>query len=113
MLENCATGFHFASLHEIMDTSALKYDKVLGATGGDAGEGAPAGPLQLGWIRTGRNMSQSAIEGDANCDAWTTTSGRGSGAWLDDIGSAGQITAPWRSFTNPCTGNFQIWCVQD
>ena len=37
----CASGYHFASLWEIMDPSGLKYNSTLGLTSYDSGEGPP------------------------------------------------------------------------
>jgi hypothetical protein len=110
---NCAAGFHFAGLYEIFDPSLLQYDHSLGVTGEDAGEGPIAGVTHLAWVRTGEIMSTTGTEGEANCDAWSSVGGDGSGAYLGEFGLVGQTSAPWRAFINDCSFSFAIWCVED
>lgn len=38
----CDSGFHMASLSELLELTALKYDTTRGETKADSGEGAPS-----------------------------------------------------------------------
>jgi hypothetical protein len=46
----CASGYHMASLWEIMDPSSLKYNTDLGDTRSDSGQGPPSD--KQGWVPT-------------------------------------------------------------
>lgn len=117
-LSACDTGYHMASLWEIHDPTNLRYNTQLGVTAGDSGFGPP---VDLGWIRTGRFSSASAIPGNGNCNAWT------SGAPLDNgtlaalsfrwpppgDGEGVSVVGPWILETTSCTVANHVWCVQD
>ena len=116
-LSACAAGYHMASLWEILDTSNLKYDTVLGLTQDDSGFGPPS--QIVGWIRTGRFASPGGSPGAANCDAWTSVDDTELGTaaalnpdWTGDI-NPGKNIHPWTAFTNPCNNTDRVWCVQD
>jgi hypothetical protein len=126
VLTACASGYHFASIWEILNTSDLHYNTSLGRTNINSGNGAPAlssntnfTDAAYGWIRTG-------APDDPNCLKWTSSNGT-------DTGSAGVLTIPtgaqpqW-SVDNgtitgsaiSCDGTFSgtplpvgVWCVQN
>src|ERR1700730_18567770 len=59
VLTACASGYHFASIWEILNTSDLHYNTTLGRTNANSGNGAPAvsqrstfADAAEGWIRT-------------------------------------------------------------
>ena len=111
---NCAAGFHFASLWEIFDTSALRYDTSLGTTAADSGQGPPS--QDEGWIRTGNNSSATNAAGLGNCLAWTSSSATdlGSKAFLPGPwASPGLQSSPWGSVPRSCSTFGRIWCVED
>src|SRR5262249_42610344 len=70
----CAVGFHMANLFEIFDTTNLQYDKNLGFTTADMGEGPPdaANGVGIGWMRTGGTPDSDTIPGVGNCAAYTS-----------------------------------------
>ena len=60
VLTACASGYHFASIWEILNSSDLHYNTTLGRTNVNSGNGAPAissrstfADAAYGWIRTG------------------------------------------------------------
>jgi hypothetical protein len=78
-LSACAEGYHFASIWEIADPSALEYNTALGLPSPDSGQGPPTAIKLLGspfvthgWIRTGYASSISGIAGWANCGEWSS-----------------------------------------
>ena len=67
-LSACAEGYHFASIWEIADPSALEYNTALGLPSPDSGQGPPTAInlwgnpfVTHGWIRTGYASSISEI----------------------------------------------------
>ena len=130
-LNACAVGFHLASLWEIFDVTSLKYDRTLGFTQADSGEGPPV--EKEGWIRTGGPSSGSPIPSSLhpeppNCNAYTSTqalvgsSVHLSGAWHYTLESHSESplllpatfdTQPWRHFNRLCESRTRVWCVQD
>lgn len=125
-LTACASGFHMASMWEIVDPSNLKYDTTLGATTADSGFGPPtlvAVSAELifnrGWVRTGaRSASLSAGDpGTRNCDAYTSDGATAVGtvAWLpvDWATTVLHPTAPFDAEVARCNTPQQVWCVQD
>jgi hypothetical protein len=109
---NCAQGFHFASLFELHDPSALEYDGLLGATLGDSGAGPPTSG---GWVRTGASSFTILDEPGINsCAAWSSTAGFGSFAALQVRWTlASQVSSPWVGSLFSCTSTHPIWCVED
>ena len=71
-LTACASGYHMASLWEILDPSNLEYNTDLGFTRDDSGAGPPS--EGWGWIRTGYNSYSTGDShiGRNNCANWTT-----------------------------------------
>jgi hypothetical protein len=109
----CASGYHFASLWEIMDPSNLKYDTALGLMRDDSGEGPPT-YLASGWVRTGYDSSISTTAGSGNCNVWAGTSGNGTYASLSNQWTAGlEDIHVWEVGSNSCGGALYVWCVED
>ncbi len=110
----CASGYHMASLWEILDPSNLKYNTTLGRTRGDSGQGPPA--ALGGWVHTGYSSSTSATPGWANCNAWTSSDGSHSGSAVSlyrDWDSTARDIHVWNAFTYPCNITYEVWCVED
>ncbi len=86
-LDQCGTGYHMASLWEIVDTSNLQYNTSLGYMGNaDQGSGPPTGNNAKGWVRTGGASSTNTTPGIGNCANWTSDSSGDYGTliYLDD-----------------------------
>jgi hypothetical protein len=118
----CATGFHMASMWEIVDPSNLRYDTTLGFTQSDSGSGPPTLAADLGqthpaagWIRTGTANDQiTNIAGATNCEAWSTTVGVGTVAYLPlEWSASSTVIAPWAAYTASCSTVRAVWCVED
>src|SRR5262245_21260308 len=75
VLTACVAGYHMASLWEIQDPTALRYDNTLGFTRADSGAGPPSGAF--GWIRTGWDSDLAGSVGSSNCIAYTSDSNFG------------------------------------
>ena len=113
-IDGCASGYHFASLWEILDPSNLVYNNDLGVDAPDSGEGPPT--TWTGWVRTGYNTDHGAIVGHANCDGWTSISGidhYGTTARLPSSWSAGGELHVWDVNLQDCAVPGHIWCVED
>jgi hypothetical protein len=112
-LTACDSGYHMASLWEILDPSNLKYDTDRGYVIDDSGQGPPADPGA--WIRTGSSGLSSTSPGYANCLAWTRgDSGEyGSTAWLGGPWTAGRDIHVWDTSGMPCNTPLRVWCVED
>jgi hypothetical protein len=118
VLTACATGYHFASLWEILDTSNLEYDAILGDYQDDSGYG----PLtnRRGWVRTGYNSASTGYPGQNNCLAWSEDDGayQGTSAELPDQWTS---TTPneipdigvWIVGNAQCSTAIPVWCVED
>lgn len=116
----CSTGYHMASMWEILDVSNLQYNTQLGFTRPDAGSG-PA-TLGIGWIRTGMDPSGNTEIGTANCSAYTNGEHDkfGTRAFLPRVWSinpdpiqAPVIISPWVADVSPCDQGAHVWCVED
>jgi hypothetical protein len=113
-LNACASGYHMASLWEILDVSNLIYDQDHpdAHTKDDSGYGPPSG--WYGWIRTGGASSSSSTTGTGNCLNWSSTAS-------DVYGVAIRLATQWEaapgdistwdatSFT--CSPVGPVWCV--
>ena len=109
----CASGYHMASMWEILDPSSLKYNTTLGHTEDDSGSGPP---VARGWVRTGYTSSNDEESaGRANCSSWTTTVGYGTTAILPNTWDAGwEDLLAWNTYTWACNStNTRVWCVAD
>jgi hypothetical protein len=109
-LTACASGYHMASLWEILDTSSLKYNTGLGAARDDSGQGPPA--FLGGWVRTGDGSGNTSTPGQANCNAWTSTSGNGTYAQLPSDWASAKNIHVWQTNAAYCSAA-RVWCVQD
>jgi hypothetical protein len=119
----CASGYHFASIWEIADPSALKYNTDLGRTGTDSGGGPPTqiwifggSFVARGWVRTGYSTSSVDTVGRANCSGWGTSDqlAWGTAANLPSDWTAGeQDIGVWNTEVRTCNTSLRVWCVQD
>ncbi len=110
----CATGYHFASLWEVLDPSNLKYNTTLGTTDReDSGQGPPSN--LSGWIRTGYDGSTSSTPGMGNCWLWDfgTSSYRGTYATLPSEWTADTDVHVWITGNSHCGTYHRAWCVED
>jgi hypothetical protein len=107
----CADGYHMASLWEILDTSNLKYNTSLGLYQGDSGSGPPT--VWQGWVRTGYGSYNLDTAGQANCSAWSTTSGYGTTAGLPANWTGVADIHVWNVSTSSCGLPAKVWCVED
>lgn len=102
----CASGFHFASLWEIHDTTLVEYDTTRGLVPTSTTQGPPL--FTPGWIQ---GMG-------ASCNAWTSTSSAVAGAEAEIIQSTflgGLVDViPWDvSNGRACNQLLPSWCVQN
>lgn len=113
--EACPVGFHFASLWEILDTTALEYDQTLGPVAADSGHGPPVLGLGYGWARTGGGPSGGGGPGNGNCDLWSAVpDGFGTIVRLeDDWEQPATEISPWTATEVACSGRHSVWCVED
>ena len=107
----CAAGYHMASVWELIDTSNLLYNTVLGRTQPDSGDGPPSG--WEGWVRTGYEISNTGPAGQANCDGWSSDSSGDSGTsiYLTYDWEADQDLSTWITGTWSCNTTMPVWCV--
>jgi hypothetical protein len=116
VLTACASGYHMASLWEILDVSNLvyAYDHPAAHTKTDSGFGPPS--YWHGWVRTGQDSSGSSTTGIGNCLNWSTRSGSNNGVSVRL--SRTWETAPgdiftWDANTFDCSIIGPVWCIQD
>lgn len=115
----CVSGFHMASMWEILDPTKLVYDPVLGRMSNDSGEGPPT---EFGWIRTGNPSSPGGAmgSGEANCQSWTSNESGELGTrvglpiinWAVGEAPPGFV-APWVTAEWGCSTTRPVWCVED
>jgi len=110
----CTLGYHMASMWELLDPSALRYNPNLGYGNDDSGLGPPS--YTPGWIRTGFQMTDTAvIPGKANCGAWLENDGYGTIVNLPsdwDDNNQRDIHF-WDAAFRSCMKETQAWCVSD
>ena len=115
-LTACGSGYHMASLWEILDVSYMTYDynKSAAYVQNDSGYGPPSN--WNGWIHTGYSSSAVNVSGQGNCLSWTSTSGGDDGTiaklshtWVINPGTI----APWITSAFTCGGIAPVWCVGD
>lgn len=109
--EACASGYHMASLWEILDVSNLVYDTALGFQHdpGDVGEGPPTD--EQGWVRTG-DMPNIVN----NCAVWSSEFDGYYGAVVylpSNWSSPGSTVGVWLAETETCDTSQRVWCVED
>jgi len=114
-LTACATGYHMASLWEILDTSNLQYNTTLGFTRDDSGQGPVIGAG--GWVRTGFSNDTSNTPGRGNCNGWTSSDSGdyGTVAYLPYLNwTTGGDIGVWKTETDQCSASwYEVWCVED
>ena len=106
----CAAGFHTASIFEISDTSALRYDATLGLTTPFGGEGPPPNG-GAGWAL--------GVPGQT-CDGFTSEAGTGY-TYLPTLvvaeglnATIGFAQAGWNfGGTSTCASSNRVWCIED
>lgn len=110
----CASGFHMASIYEILDVSNLRYDTGRGYTLPDSGSGPPQ--YSYGWVRTGDIAQVAVAAGWANCNVWTSASAADYGTvvgldyYWDDSAT---VRSPWDADLLDCSVEARVWCVED
>jgi hypothetical protein len=111
----CASGYHMASLWEIVDASNLKYNTdILSYHPNDAGEGPTS--TVAAWVRTGSTSSNIATAGRGNCNAWTSSAGTDNGTQmaLNSIWTGpANIINIWNATTTTCDSTRRVWCMED
>ena len=112
-LSACQEGYHMASLWELFDPSALRYNTQLGHTTADSGQGPPSDVT--GWVRTGYSTDTSNTPGQGNCGTWFTSGMRSSGshAYLPTNWDGGYDAYVWEVGTSACNETPRVWCVAD
>ena len=115
-LTACASGYHMASLWEILDVSNLTYDYDHPAahTKDDSGFGPPS--YWYGRVRTGYSSSSSSTTGTGNCLNWSSAESDKFGLFVRL--SRSWETAPgdiftWDATSFTCATNGPVWCVGD
>jgi hypothetical protein len=106
----CASGYHFASLWEILDPSNLEYNTDLGRARDDSGSGPPT---YDGWVRTGYSSNNGTTAGQANCNSWSTTAGYGTRARMTSDWTGTKHLHVWFVGTMGCSSTRYVWCVED
>ncbi len=114
-LAACSSGYHMASLWEILDVSNLAYasNHPQAYSKADSGSGPPA--FWYGWARTGWNSSAENTAGVANCNNWSQkNTGYGTIVRLvnDWETTPGEIFT-WDAAAWQCTSVSPVWCVED
>ena len=115
----CSAGFHMASIYEVLNVSALRYETTLGIEVGDLGQGPPG--LSYGWIKTG-------LVGDPmhTCNGWTSSApGQYQGFAIRLNALAGSPAPafglqPWeflgfgdKETSASCDVKHNVWCIHD
>lgn len=116
VLTACASGYHMASLWEILDVSNLTYDYDHPAahTKADSGHGPPS--YWYGWVRTGFFSSGSTTAGTGNCQNWSDTTAANSGVSVRlsrTWESAPGDISTWDATSFTCNFSGPVWCVGD
>ena len=101
----CADGYHFASFWEILDTSNLAYNVGSGKT--------TTTSVVYGWVRTGYTSDNGVTAGQANCNAWSSSTGNGTTIGLPNDWSLTPDFLTWNVQTSSCSTQYYVWCVED
>jgi hypothetical protein len=115
-LTACATGYHMASLWEILDVTNLTYDyrHPAAETKADSGQGPPSN--WYGWVRTGFDSSGSSTTGQGNCLTWSSASGTNNGVAVrlsNDWETAPGDIFVWDATSFSCGMGGPVWCVRN
>jgi hypothetical protein len=123
VLTACASGYHFASIWEILNTSDLHYNTTLGRTNVNSGSGPPAltangtdADNPFGWIRSGGRD-------DPNCINWTSSNRVDGGSegtlalsppqWAIDVGGGTATPVSCDATFNGKPVAIGVLCVQN
>jgi hypothetical protein len=111
----CTAGYRMAALWEILDTSNLLYDTILGykIVPSDQGSGPPTGTA--GWVRTGGVPSIGTGAGNGNCGVWTQNFPLtyGTLAWLpNDWSTTAVKIGVWLTNSRECINAYRVWCYR-
>ena len=109
----CESGYHMASVWEILDTTNLEYNTALGLAQADSGQGPPT--CVHGWVRTGYLSDNTDTEGLGNCNNWTSFNGAdyGTVARLPCDWTQAQDMHVWQAWAQACNALSKVWCVAD
>ena len=116
VLTACISGYHMASMWEILDVSNLVYDYNLAAAykRDDSGYGPPSD--WNGWVRTGVASSGENTIGTGNCKNWTSVAGTDYGVsvrlsrfWQS---APGDLLA-WDATNYTCNYVGPVWCIKN
>jgi len=126
--KSCGTGFHMASLYEILDPTQLSYAGAnLLAYQPPAASDLGAGPPSQvhGWVHTGYTASTSSTStpGQANCNGYTDGSSDNAGTrvrlnstWerIQGGDTVYSVTPWWDTDAQLCSdATTRVWCVAD
>jgi hypothetical protein len=115
----CTSGFHMASVFEILDVSNLRYDTTFGQTASDSGQGPVT--FVFGWVRTGtsayKDLPPGGQVGYQNCWGWTSVNPAdyGTTVRLPGYWNTPTVTSiqPWQPMAFACSQKKRVWCVED
>jgi hypothetical protein len=110
----CDSGFHMASIYEILDVSNLRYDTGRGTAFDDSGQGPPEGTG--GWVRTGSIPHYADQVGISNCWAWTSSDASWYGTSVllaEEWNAPATWLSPWKGSTWSCQTMLPVWCIED
>jgi hypothetical protein len=119
----CWTGFHMASIFEILDGSNLQYstglpDALSDLVHLDQGDGPPT--LDFGWVRTGydstANPGTTQVPASVNCNNGTTRTDNdwGTVARRYDKATDSQMYSEWVGVSaRQCNQSYHVWCVEN
>ena len=114
-LTACGSGYHMASLWEILDVSNLTYDigNIGAATQTDSGWGPPT--FMYGWVHTGNTSSGSSTPGTGNCMDYGSSSGTNYGtiASLPNDWLSSPTFFIWWLVSRECNLAAYVWCVEN
>lgn len=123
----CATGYHMASLWELLEVKVLEYHAShpeAAAPLADMGSGPPFGVS--GWVRTGGPSHNLGLPGLGNCNQWQSSEYADGGVAERGGGDSGTIVelcdrwdapataiSPWVGSTDSCASLRPVWCIED
>jgi len=121
----CSTGFHMASIFEILGTSNLEYATGLPGAFSDLvsldDQGDGPSTIDFGWARTGyestvANAGTIPDTSTADCNNWSAHSANtwGTVARLYDNKAAKQMNSEWVGVcARLCDQAYHVWCVEN
>ncbi|MDJ0789798.1 MAG: hypothetical protein QNK05_23625 [Myxococcota bacterium] len=109
-LDACAEGFHVASIYEISETGALRYDTTLGRTDLDSGEGPPTDSNRFGWA-FGDDLQ--SCSGFTNPNAAAVEYGATQLSLEDITGNPLAVSGGYLRRQVLCSQERPVWCIED